>query len=401
MKPKYFLSEFAIKLLEYKNNRKLLLKKLDIALKNANTKIPSMNGDTPKDITPFSVLMIITQKTNNYEHTQNIWSEIKKEFKLKSNIDNNNIAIPMLPVRKYIGSDYKYINLGWDLFEVALYYSYSQNNILKEKFIKLFDRFLKTNDVSWNVTCAFYWSNPDFYISLDKYNRKYLIFTGLLYDFNKKLKSVTNHFTGEEYLSLNDKVQSVVVSNNYPFKSIPDLTGISYDYDYEIDNSFETVVTVQKGILSEEKFLKKYELLKEQGIAGENFVLEYEKNRIKDISLIEKIKNISKINVSAGYDIESFNSNKSIEFDRFIEVKTFIGNSHFYWTKNEIEKARIYGKNYYIYLVNYEKINNKDYEPEIIKNPYNNIYKKLCKNVYENDNEEFSVIPTVFLVNKK
>ena len=65
------------------------------------------------------------------------------------------------------------------------------------------------------------------------------------------------------------------------------------------------------------------------------FVLCFEKVRIGH-PLCENIKRISEIDVSAGYDIVSFNSSQSQKLDRFIEVKA-ISNNGFYWSKNEFE----------------------------------------------------------------
>jgi len=106
-----------------------------------------------------------------------------------------------------------------------------------------------------------------------------------------------------------------------------------------------------------------------QGEAAEKYVVEYEKTRLLNTVLSEKVKRISDIDVSAGYDVVSFETDKSIEYDRFIEVKSFMGQPHFYWSKNEIEVATIYGDKYYLYLINAEKITEHEYAPMIICNP--------------------------------
>ena len=56
----------------------------------------------------------------------------------------------------------------------------------------------------------------------------------------------------------------------------------------------------------------------------------------------------------AGYDIKSFDLQAAQNGDKisiFIEVKAVSQlNYKFYWTRNEIEKASLYSKNYYLYL---------------------------------------------------
>ena len=111
-------------------------------------------------------------------------------------------------------------------------------------------------------------------------------------------------------------------------------------------------------------------------IAGEKaelFVLSFEKTRIGP-PLCEKINRISEIDVSAGYDIVSYDSALSLTQDRFIEVKT-ISKTGFFWSRNEYEIAKLKGNRYFLYLVDLKKINEPDYVPEIIQNPATTIMK--------------------------
>jgi hypothetical protein len=105
------------------------------------------------------------------------------------------------------------------------------------------------------------------------------------------------------------------------------------------------------------------------GEQAESFALEYERHRISNKILRSQIKLISEIDVSAGYDLISFQSNQSAYYDRFIEVKAISHSYGFYWSKNEIEIAKLQGEKYCLYLVNLSKIGVEDYEPTIISNP--------------------------------
>jgi hypothetical protein len=112
--------------------------------------------------------------------------------------------------------------------------------------------------------------------------------------------------------------------------------------------------------------------LEANSIAGEkaeSFALEYERRRISNHILRSQIKLISEIDVCAGYDLISFQSNQSTCYDRFIEVKAISHPYGFYWSKNEMEIAKLQGEKYYLYLVNLTKIGDEDYEPTIISNP--------------------------------
>lgn len=103
------------------------------------------------------------------------------------------------------------------------------------------------------------------------------------------------------------------------------------------------------------------------GEKAELFVLDYEKKRL-GLPLCEKVKRISEIDVTAGYDIVSFDSPHSQEPDRFIEVKA-VSSSGFYWSKNEYEIAKLHGDKYFLYLVDISKVTEEEYSPVIISNP--------------------------------
>lgn len=111
------------------------------------------------------------------------------------------------------------------------------------------------------------------------------------------------------------------------------------------------------------------------GNLGEEFVLMYENNRLQNK---KNIKRISEIDCNAGYDIVSYNSAVSLFFDRFIEVKTYTSFDRIFLTKNEMKIAEELQNQYYLYLVDFEKIKDVLYEPYIICNPFD----KLIHNEY-------------------
>jgi len=102
---------------------------------------------------------------------------------------------------------------------------------------------------------------------------------------------------------------------------------------------------------------------KKLGEGGEELVLEYEREKLKEHpELLSKIRHISKENDNAGYDIVSFTEDGK---EMFIEVKTTRGgkNTPFFLSSNEFETAMNNVGKYYIYRV-YEY------------NPYS--YSKFC-----------------------
>jgi hypothetical protein len=126
------------------------------------------------------------------------------------------------------------------------------------------------------------------------------------------------------------------------------------------------------------------------GSDAEDFVLEYERKRLAGHADAGKIMRISQIDVSAGYDVVSFNSLTSKLNDRFIEVKSYSGTPSFYWTQNEIDVAKAKATNYFLYLVDRSVMGEVGYAPQIIQNPFASVYSS----------DEWAKLPTVVFVTK-
>jgi hypothetical protein len=116
------------------------------------------------------------------------------------------------------------------------------------------------------------------------------------------------------------------------------------------------------------------------GFEAEKVIIEFELKRLLNISvLLNEIEHTSQVNVLAGYDIKSFEDfldsyNKRI--DRFIEVKAVSINDYkFFWSKNEMNIAKVFGEKYYLYLLPIGLKNTFNLEKMmIISNPFKNIY---------------------------
>lgn len=154
------------------------------------------------------------------------------------------------------------------------------------------------------------------------------------------------------------------------------IVRINQSVKFYINPQYESLVARHCKEKSHQMSLKQLEAKlnrnKEAGEKAELYVLEYERHRLGS-PLDSKIKRISEIDVSAGYDIVSFQSATSIEPDCFIEVKAVSTDFGFYWSKNEYETAKLKGDSYFLYLVQLSKISDSDYSLTIIQNPAQSI----------------------------
>ncbi|ABX43279.1 DUF3883 domain-containing protein [Lachnoclostridium phytofermentans] len=140
------------------------------------------------------------------------------------------------------------------------------------------------------------------------------------------------------------------------------------------EKKIEDLLSKKSRAMSLQDLYKKMQEDAKIGELAEQFVINYERIRLNNCSQYP-IKQISVVDVNAGYDIASFKSEKSLSYDRFIEVKAVNIKCEFYWSKAEIEAARIMQDAYYLYLVEVAKMKYSNYIPKIIQNPFKNVFK--------------------------
>jgi hypothetical protein len=142
------------------------------------------------------------------------------------------------------------------------------------------------------------------------------------------------------------------------------------------ENDFSLNLRTHRKKFTLEQLLKKQEEQSIRGLEAEEFVLQLERYRLPNKAY--KIKRISEFDVSAGYDIVSYADATSEKYDRFIEVKCYLGKPHFYWSENESDIAQQKGEKYILCLVDYVRIGEPGYQPEFIADPYNVIFSNEC-----------------------
>ena len=81
--------------------------------------------------------------------------------------------------------------------------------------------------------------------------------------------------------------------------------------------------------------------------------------------------------------------------NRFIEVKSYsdLSTKRFFWSRNEVEKAKLYREMYFIYLVDRSSMDDDGYRPEIIQDPYMSIFK--IENNWMKECQSFLFTPVV------
>ena len=155
----------------------------------------------------------------------------------------------------------------------------------------------------------------------------------------------------------------------------PDKRIKSYIVEGKYKKIFDTHIlpTIKNKKIGLDELKQQIEKNNIYGEEAEEFVLSFEKERLKGHSNHDKIEKISDYYSNAGYDVISFDSLESEGLNRHIEVKSFSGKETFFWSRNEMDVARIKRDEYYLYLVDRSQMKNKDYVPTIIQNPHDTV----------------------------
>lgn len=237
--------------------------------------------------------------------------------------------------------------------------------------------------------------NNEIYL-LKKSNDIYSTKLNLGAEFIKTIANDTHFMSNMSFTCFSLNIENDVIelnANLLPFSHLF-FIGILYSLDiisktngdvYVVNDDYKFLFkdSLLSKLLSQEKLKRKMslnELLLRQenqrraGLLAEKFVMEYERKRVR--LKAEDINLLSSDFINAGYDIESFNSDFSLFYDRFIEVKSYVGQISFYISRNEIEESKRLGDRYFIYLVNRDEILNDEYAPKIIQNPYKFLFSR-------------------------
>lgn len=153
--------------------------------------------------------------------------------------------------------------------------------------------------------------------------------------------------------------------------------------EYFIDGQYAYLLKIlgeTATSLTPEAFASMQKRQVEFGNRAERRIIEYEMEKLKDYPyLVKNIEHIAKINVNAGYDIESYckkEAEKGVSEKIFIEVKAVSATQKkFYWSTNEVETAKRLKSSYYLYLLPIGLNDQFDMDNlQIIQNPYEAVY---------------------------
>ncbi|MBL6678830.1 MAG: DUF3883 domain-containing protein [Flavobacteriaceae bacterium] len=171
------------------------------------------------------------------------------------------------------------------------------------------------------------------------------------------------------------------IDNNFKYRHIRNfLSSIKLIYlndnkEYCLTKSFQISIHSSRKKFTLDDLHRIQKRNEQIGREAELVVLDYENNKIREMSLDDKYARYVADDLSLGYDIISYTkTNENIIQQIFIEVKTMSIGKGFYWSKNEIITSERLGEAYYLYLLPHDENEYYINDMEIIINPYHKVF---------------------------
>lgn len=227
-----FYSEFATKLLDFKNNRKSLIEKINAVYSVIDMKVPKLeSGDNIIDIDPFTVFGLFNKGITN-ENRVAVIKSIASVFGIAAKVPDKFDGIPVLNNLK--ATFYSFIedrkvddidNI-WNLFESAIKLADNDTEENRIEFSKWYDLVHDQRGIRWNITMGLYWIRPYTYINLDSRNRWYIsnvenMPVEFVESIKKKINKVPN---AADYLFIKDACMKALEDGRYEYKNYPELS---------------------------------------------------------------------------------------------------------------------------------------------------------------------------------
>lgn len=227
-----FYSEFATKLLLFKNDRKALIERINDVYTAINMQVPKLeSGGDIIDIDPFTIFGLFNKGITNSNRIAIIRS-IANVFGIEAKVPNNFDGIPVLNNLKATFYAFKEdrkaddIDNIWNVFEAALRLADNDTEQNRKEFSKWYDLVHDQRCIRWNITMGLYWIRPYTYINLDSRNRWYIsnvenMPAEFVDSIKKKINKVPN---ATDYLFIKDACIKALEIGSYEYKNYPELS---------------------------------------------------------------------------------------------------------------------------------------------------------------------------------
>lgn len=250
-----FYQEFAKKLVDYKDNRAELIKKLKEIYNLTGFSMPTLEKENNLvDIDPFTVFGLFNKKLTNRNRIK-ILEIVAKLFDLKSKVPTSFDGLPVLNNQN--ATYYRFIDERnirdiddlWSLFISAIEYDVNPISENKDKVSHYFDivNNQKGNGNS-KITMGLYWIAPNTFLNLDSRNQWYIFESG---KFPSKIldgiESLDSKISSADYFKIIEKVKNYLQSPESKWKNFKELSFEAWKYSEEVNKKNQELKMVAES----------------------------------------------------------------------------------------------------------------------------------------------------------
>lgn len=250
-----FYQEFAKKLVDYKDNRAELIKKLKEIYNLTGFSMPTLEKENNLvDIDPFTVFGLFNKKLTNRNRIK-ILEIVAKLFDLKSKVPTSFDGLPVLNNQN--ATYYRFIDERnirdiddlWSLFISAIEYDVNPISENKDKVSHYFDivNNQKGNGNS-KITMGLYWIAPNTFLNLDSRNQWYIFESG---KFPSKIldgiESLDSKISSADYFKIIEKVKNYLQSPESKWKNFKELSFVAWKYSEEVNKKNQELKMVAES----------------------------------------------------------------------------------------------------------------------------------------------------------
>lgn len=234
-----FYSEFADRLLVFKENRTGLIAKLQGIYRIAGMKFPKLDSaEVPADIDPYTVFGLFNKGISD-ANRRRLVAAIGDGFGVEAKPPSDFDGIPLLnnlnaTFYAFTGDARRGVhdidNL-WQLYQAGLMLAAEDSAANRSAFIAAFNTAVVQYGLGWKLTMGLYWTRPNTFINLDSRNRWFMgdiaKAGASIAELVPKEKDSPIH-DGERYLAICDAIKSALGSEGCPYGSFPEISDAAY-----------------------------------------------------------------------------------------------------------------------------------------------------------------------------
>ena len=240
--------QFSEKLLEFKDNRKELIRIVEKSFADIGMKMAKMDRDGELiDIDPFTVMALFNKNSSSEDSRRKIFCKLAENLGMNLSVEFFD-GIPT--VNAMNATFYNFIdnriedeipNL-WGLLESSINYANEKSEDNEKIFSDYFNAVINVpHNGTAKITMALYWTNAYEFINLDSRNKWFIYDTEKLLSLEVKetLPKLKEKISAKQYIEILETIKDYLSQTEAQFRNFAELSHEAWRYSEEVNNAIK------------------------------------------------------------------------------------------------------------------------------------------------------------------